>query len=211
MFGLVMIGLGSFILYLVVWPTGEDSQHTRLEMFIAELGYPLEGLREPPAWASGGQNWGNSGGGGDGSSSGFDNGPGLPDLTPVPPTSDTGTRNGDVVGKALQALGTPYLFGGTNPFKGIDCSALTQWAFGQFGKALPRTAQQQYNVASPTDEPKRGDLVFFTGTYPTGDFISHVGIYMGDGKMVSARDGGVGTDSITSGYWKNHFVGFGRV
>ena len=207
MFGLAMIGAGGFLLYLVLWPSSGDKQHTRLELFLSELGFPLED-GTPAPWASGGRSWGNSGAGGSGSSSGFDDGSGN---LPGSPSTDPGTQNGDAVTRALSVQGTPYLFGGTNPFKGIDCSALVQWAFANLGKALPRTAQGQYNVADPVSTPQRGDLVFFTGTYNTGDFISHVGIYLGDGRMVSARNGGVGVDGITSGYWRDHFVGYGRV
>ena len=87
---------------------------------------------------------------------------------------------------ALAQVGTPYLWGGETPQDGFDCSGLVQYAYAHAGLDLPRTAQTQHDAGPllPADaEPAAGDLVFF------GDdltHIHHVGIALGQGRMVDA-------------------------
>lgn len=86
---------------------------------------------------------------------------------------------------ALAQAGTPYLWGGAEP-GGFDCSGLVQYAYAAAGLALPRVAQDQYDagLALPgTATLVAGDLLFF-GSGPAA--VSHVGIYLGDGRMVDA-------------------------
>jgi len=86
---------------------------------------------------------------------------------------------------AMSQLGTAYVWGGDRP-GGFDCSGLTQWAYANAGLALPRTAQQQYDTGNRLPDgatPSAGDLVFF-GTGPAA--IEHVGLYLGDGRMLDA-------------------------
>lgn len=81
-------------------------------------------------------------------------------------------------------LGTPYRYGGTTP-AGFDCSGFTRYAFGKAGKNLPRTATQQRRATKVVRSPRPGDLVFLGGRNPY-----HVGIYVGNGKMLhSPRSG----------------------
>ena len=99
----------------------------------------------------------------------------------------TGSEAG-VVADAQRYLGVPYLWGGTDPSKGLDCSGLTQRVYADLGISLPRTAAQQATagqaVASLADA-RPGDLVFFdTSSSRAG--IDHVGIYIGDGQMIAA-------------------------
>ena len=61
------------------------------------------------------------------------------------------------------------------------------------------------------EEAKPGALVFFHSTYETEKYITHVGIYAGDGIMFEAGGGGIKYTDFTTTYWVNHFVGFGRV
>lgn len=94
-----------------------------------------------------------------------------------------GPTGGDVVATALQDLGVPYRWGGTSRATGFDCSGLVQHVFAKLGVALPRTTYQQVDVGTPVAslaEAQPGDLVFF-GTPP-----HHVGIYLGDGRMIDA-------------------------
>ena len=80
-------------------------------------------------------------------------------------------------------LGTQYVYGGTTP-AGFDCSGFTSFAFAKAGKRLPRTAAQQQRAVRKVATPRPGDLVFF------GARAHHVGIYVGNGKMLhSPRTG----------------------
>lgn len=110
-------------------------------------------------------------------------------------------------------MGVPYLYGGNGKY-GIDCSALMQKLYKTVGLTLPRTAQGQYDavehIADYDVEP--GDLVFFHGTYESNSYITHVGVYVGDGKMfhASSGQGYCCYSSIHSAYYQAHFAGFGR-
>jgi hypothetical protein len=89
--------------------------------------------------------------------------------------------------KVKPLLGTPYVWGGSTT-KGFDCSGFTQYVYRSLGIDLPRTAGQQFGKGTPVsvNSMEPGDLIFFdTG----GGSISHVGIYMGNGKMAHAASG----------------------
>jgi len=91
------------------------------------------------------------------------------------------TGSNAAIAFAMSKLGTPYLWGGTGN-GGYDCSGLVQAAFASAGKKLPRVGGAQYNATSRIDQgqAQAGDLVFWAnGT-------RHVGIYMGDGKVLHA-------------------------
>jgi peptidoglycan DL-endopeptidase CwlO len=83
---------------------------------------------------------------------------------------------------ALSKIGSPYVLGATGP-NTFDCSGLTSFAYRAAGITLPRSSREQATVGTPVSrsELKPGDLVFFYSP------ISHVGIYLGGGKMVHAR------------------------
>lgn len=110
-------------------------------------------------------------------------------------------------------MGVPYVYGGNGKY-GIDCSALMQKLFKAAGITLPRTAQAQYDsVTHIADyEAQPGDLVFFFGTYESGTFITHVGLYVGNGRMfhASAGNGYCCFSSIDTEYYHNHLAGYGR-
>ncbi|SDN51062.1 NlpC/P60 family protein [Fictibacillus solisalsi] len=114
--------------------------------------------------------------------------------------------------EASKYEGQPYVWGGSNPSDGFDCSGLTQWSYKQSGILLPRTAQEQYYRSKRVDEQdaKAGDLVFFTGTY-AGKYITHVGIYVGEGRMFNSNGSGIQYSNLKSGYWREHLVSFGRI
>lgn len=119
-------------------------------------------------------------------------------------------------------VGQPYVWGGETPAPGFDCSGLVKWAFGQHGIALPKWARSQWDcgVEITLLEAEPADLVFFVDTYDVyavhGWFqpprISHVGIYLGDGKMVNANSRrGVSIDTITDASWWRYYHGLRRV
>jgi cell wall-associated NlpC family hydrolase len=101
----------------------------------------------------------------------------------------------EVVRHAMTQLGVPYVWGGTTPGVGFDCSGLVQWAYRQIGVELPRTTQQQIlvGVAVSVEELRPGDLVFTRsdrGSY-TLDY-GHVAIYAGGGQeIIAPRSGDV--------------------
>jgi peptidoglycan DL-endopeptidase CwlO len=82
---------------------------------------------------------------------------------------------------AMSKIGSPYRYGASGP-NAFDCSGLVSWAFKKAGKSLPRTSRAMSTVGTPVSraELQPGDLVFFYKP------VSHVGIYIGDGKIVHA-------------------------
>ncbi|GAB3203400.1 hypothetical protein GCM10027261_44780 [Geodermatophilus arenarius] len=96
------------------------------------------------------------------------------------------------VAAARRYLGVPYAWGGTDPSVGLDCSGLVQRVFADLGIDLPRTSSQQATAGTPVAslaEARPGDLVFFDNS-PSRPGIDHVGIYVGDGKMIAAPQEG---------------------
>ena len=105
----------------------------------------------------------------------------------------------------------PYHFGGETK-AGIDCSAMSKKIYQAAGITIPRNAQAQYNACKhiPESEARPGDLIFFTGTYDAGAYITHVGVYTGNNQFFHA--GGTKCQfSDFTGYYREHFVSFGRM
>lgn len=90
-----------------------------------------------------------------------------------------------VVATAYQGIGGAYVWGGSG-FKAWDCSGFTQWVFAQHGINLPRVTWSQIAAGTPTANPQPGDLVSQNGG-------GHVGIYIGNGQMISALNPQQGT------------------
>ena len=114
--------------------------------------------------------------------------------------------------EAQKYVGTPYVWGGSSPETGFDCSGYVCWVYNQNGYNVGRTtANGLWNKSQHISEAeaKPGDLVFFEGTYDTPG-KSHVGIYLGNGKMVSAGDP-IKYADIHSSYWQKYLSGFGRL
>ncbi|EON72525.1 NlpC/P60 family protein [Lysinibacillus sphaericus] len=127
--------------------------------------------------------------------------------TTLPSTPNTPTN---LVQIAKQQLGVKYAFGGTKPSTGFDCSGYITYVYNNAGISTPRkTAAGFYNSAKKVSTPKVGDLVFFANTYKPG--ISHAGIYIGNNQMINASNSGVTIANINSTYWKQYFVGYGRL
>lgn len=116
-----------------------------------------------------------------------------------------------IVDTATEYLGVPYRFGGTT-LAGIDCSAYVQMVYRYFSIELPRTAREQFKsgIKVSKKELKIGDLIFFR-TY--AKFPSHVGIYIGGGKMVhaSSRSKKVTVTNINEPYYVKRYIGAVRL
>ncbi len=132
------------------------------------------------------------------------------------PSELPSTRSAAAVEVARRYLNVPYVFGGTNPAVGLDCSGLVQLVYRQLGISLPRTAQQQFDATArlTREQLRPGDLVFFAHTYDDPyDWVTHVGIYIGDGLQINAPTEGqvVSIQPVFTGFWGTHFVAGGRV
>lgn len=116
----------------------------------------------------------------------------------------------DVIKEAENYRGVPYVFGGNTP-KGFDCSGYVRYVFAKKGISLPRSADEQYTVGTKVSKKnlQPGDLVFFE-TYEKG--VSHSGIYIGNGKFISATSSsGVAIADLAGGYWGERYIGAKRV
>ena len=105
---------------------------------------------------------------------------------PAPVEEKSGPTGDDIVAAAKSCLGVPYAYGGAS-MKGFDCSGLTYYVYAQNGITLSRTATAQYKQGTviSKSELQPGDLVFFSNEKSGGE-IGHVGIYIGDGKLIHA-------------------------
>lgn len=109
-----------------------------------------------------------------------------------------------------KTIGVTYKTGGMST-TGFDCSGFTKYVFKNVGLTLPRTSKAQYNVGTAVSKSKlrSGDLVFFN---TLGNGVSHVGIYVGNGKFAqSSSSHGVTITSLSNSYWANRYVGAKRV
>lgn len=128
--------------------------------------------------------------------------------------SSRSARVNKVVDTAKSLLGTPYVWGGDSITDGgFDCSGLVQYTFKSLGYNLNRISIDQSKqgqiVAKENLQP--GDLVFYS---LAGDGrVSHVGIYIGDGKMIHSPKSGdvVKTTDITTSYWQTRFITATRI
>ena len=130
----------------------------------------------------------------------------------VPAEALTDEEFSKIYAEAKKYVGTPYVWGGSSPDTGFDCSGYVCWVYNQNGYNVGRTtANGLWNKCQHISEAeaKPGDLVFFEGTYDTPG-KSHVGIYLGNGMMVSAGDP-IKYANIHSSYWQKYLAGFGRL
>ena len=130
----------------------------------------------------------------------------------VPAEALTDEEFAAIYKEAQKYVGTPYVWGGSTPETGFDCSGYVCWVYNQNGYNVGRTtANGLWNKSQHISEAeaKPGDLVFFKGTYDTPG-MSHTGIYLGNGMMVSAGDP-IKYANIHSSYWEKHLAGFGRL
>ncbi len=119
-----------------------------------------------------------------------------------------------LINEAEKYLGYPYVFGGSSPSTSFDCSGFVCWVYTHSGvHNLPRTtAQGIYNQCTrvSASEAKPGDLVFFQGTYSAGETVTHIGIYVGQNRMLHCGSP-IQYTSIDTSYWRSHFYSYGRL
>lgn len=117
-----------------------------------------------------------------------------------------------IIKEAQANIGKPYASAGIDPAVGFDASGLTSYCYGKSGIKLERSSQGQYDMCKKinANEAKPGDLVFFTKTYESSNYITSVGIYIGNNSMITVGDK-VKISDLNGDYNKAHFVGFGRV
>ena len=122
----------------------------------------------------------------------------------------TGKVTGDqIVALAKKNLGVPYKWGGTSPSTGFDCSGFVYYVLNTLGIKASRTLSTMYAQGTEVSksELKPGDVVFFKNTYKSG--LSHVGIYVGDGKFIHSPHSGktVSYADLYSDYYTSHYYG----
>ncbi|WP_246316890.1 C40 family peptidase [Paenibacillus agri] len=109
-----------------------------------------------------------------------------------------------------KTLGTSYKTGGTST-AGFDCSGFTTYVYKSIGISLPRTSQSQYKTGTSVSrsQMRPGDLVFFN---TLGNGVSHVGIFVGNGKFAqSSSSRGVIISSLSEKYWADRYIGAKRI
>lgn len=123
----------------------------------------------------------------------------------------------DVVKRLQAQLGKPYVWGGTSPKRGFDCSGLVFFAYNlHLQSRLPRTANEMYHFkhAHPVtkDELRRGDLLFFA-IHSQGEHADHVGVYLGDGDFIEAPRTGLNIriSHFDGDFWQDHYLGARRI
>ena len=111
---------------------------------------------------------------------------------------ESSTMAADVVGTALQVMGTPYRWGGYGA-NGYDCSGLIQFAYAEHGITLPRISRDQAAAGSSVDRDvdqlAPGDILGFS---VEGDRVTHVGLYVGKGEFIHSASSGVKLSSLTA-------------
>lgn len=131
---------------------------------------------------------------------------------PVLPPADP-VRANAVLMRAISLVGTPYRYGGNTPEGGFDCSGLVGYVYrDMLDLRLPRTTRELAALAGPPIPPSQlagGDLVFFG----TGRDVTHVGIYVGEGRFVHAPSSGgtVRLDHLDGPWWRDHYRGARRL
>jgi len=123
---------------------------------------------------------------------------------------DTGRKKPKhIIRTAEKFIGTPHCMGGTTR-KCMDCSGLTHVSFAAHKISIPHNSQEQARfgrIIYNRNDLEKGDLVFFTKSYNTSDYITHVGIYLGNNKFIHvSSSSGVIETPIDNPWWNQRFV-----
>jgi len=112
-----------------------------------------------------------------------------------------------VVGFARHLIGVRYVYGGSSPRSGFDCSGLVRYVYGHFGVTLPHSSFAQFGLGRRISRSslRPGDLVFFDG-------LGHVGMYIGNGRFIHAPHSGTRVRIETlAGWYGTRFSGARRL
>ena len=148
----------------------------------------------------------------------------LPETVTEPLQSDARSRPGpatlpdSIIATATEAMGRPYTFGGTGARGGgFDCSGLIQYAYGKHGIALPRRSTDQAREGRKIDRKLKrlaaADLLTFSNR---GGQVTHVGLYIGDGRFIHSASSGVQVSTLSAEdpygrWWYKRWVGVRRI
>lgn len=137
----------------------------------------------------------------------------VPEDLEVPPEALTDQSFASMIAEGEKYLGRAYVWGGSNPSQGFDCSGFVCWVLNHTGWSVGRTdcngLKAKCTVVS-SDEAKPGDLIFFKGTQKNKAGATHVGIYCGDGIMLHCGNP-IQYTAINTNYYKKHFLCYGRM
>jgi len=126
----------------------------------------------------------------------------------APARTESRSHRGLAIARDL--VGSPYLYGGTNP-RGFDCSGLVYYSYRKASIEVPRTTAEQFRQSARVkmSHLRPGDLIFFRLSQ---NKLSHVGIYAGNGKFIHSPSSGkrVSYGSLANPYWKARVIGAGR-
>lgn len=127
---------------------------------------------------------------------------------------DLSSKNAQIVELAKKYIGGKYVWGANGP-NAFDCSGLTQYVYAKNGIGLNRTAAEQakQGIKISKSELEAGDLVFFKKINSVGAGVSHVGIYIGNGKFIHASTPakGIRVDNLSDDYYTTRFHSARRV
>ena len=136
--------------------------------------------------------------------------PGAPTNSAAPGRSAAITAQ--VVDVALESIGTPYEWGGTDE-NGFDCSGLIQFAYAELGIRIPRTSGDQIRSGSPVPaEPghlRPGDVLGFSSG--SSGRTDHVGLYVGADEFIHSSSSGVRVSSLRNPHWRESLVAARRI
>lgn len=125
--------------------------------------------------------------------------------------ASSSAKGSKVVAEAKKHLGVKYVWGGSSPSQGFDCSGYIRYVYGKMGVSLPHSSISMHNnYGTPVSKSnlKQGDLVFFiTNKVST----SHVGIYIGNNEFISATSKGITIANLNSSYWGPKYNGANRI
>ena len=204
--------------YKVIY--GENICYIRSDyMDLTEIPYENKASSKSPIFFRGGKSTGtpvsaaalNGGSTGSTTTSNSNNSSNTSTNTPTVAPSNSPLAD-QIVKLAEKQLGIPYKWGEESPSKGFDCSGLVYYVLKTLGVNISRTQATMYKQGTyvPKSELKPGDIVFFQNTYKAG--ISHVGIYVGNGKFIHAPQSGqvVSYADLNSNYYTSHYYGARR-